>query len=175
MGRDAIAEEILPSDIGGEDVSALKFFIFGFKGLHAVALALADGIGKADDSFFSVRNALTNAGRGEEEFEHGDLTVVVFLGEEPLGNDSTEAAGEPGARSGLLHGREEAQEARDGARSVWRVDSGEDQVPTIGGFEGEVERVTVWNFAEQDDVGRMAKCCAQGERKGGNVAVQLAL
>ena len=65
--------------------------------------------------------------------------------------------------------------ARDGGGHVGRVQRGEDEVAGLCGGDGDAHGFGVAHFADDDDVGRLAECGAQGGGKIGRVGADLDL
>lgn len=110
-----------------------------------------------------------------EDFGGHDAAGGVGSGEETLGDDAEESAGELGDDLGLLLGREDVDDAVEGSGGAAGVEGGDDEVAGFCGGEGGGDAVLVAHFGDDEDVDVLAEGGAESGGEGVGVGADLAL
>src|SRR5216684_4633544 len=182
-GADALGAELEFVGVGGARQSFVEGDeLFGIEieerlieGLHTV-LAGAGGDGVMDEaSFVRINDAITNVRSGDHDFAGGDAAFVVGAPDQALGDDGFQRGGKLQANLFLLGRREDGDDALNGFRGVESVQGGENQVAGFGGEQRGGNGFEVAHFADENDVGILTQCGAQGSRKVGGVDFDFAL
>lgn len=121
-----------------------------------------------------VANVMARAVADEEEFRGGDAATGA-AGEERLREDGGEGHGEFLANGVLAVGGEGFGDASDGGGDVHGVKRGEDEMAGFGGGDGDAHGFGVAHFADDDDVGSLAKGGAESGGKVGGVGTDFDL
>ena len=87
-----------------------------------------------------------------QDLSDGDATDAVGAGDEPLGDDPLQRAGEHRPHLLVLARREEVEDPVDRLGRVEGVDRGQDEVSGLGRRERGADRDLVAHLADQDDV-----------------------
>ena len=98
-----------------------------------------------------------------------------ILRDEALADDVPQGIGEALADELLLVLGEEAEDAVDGLAGIDGVQGGVDDVAGLGGGEGDLHGLAVADFADEDDLGRLAQGGAQAGGELREIAAELAL
>ena len=104
-----------------------------------------------------------------------ELERTVDAGEEILGHDPDELAGEEHEGGFARAVGEEVAQALDGFNNAGAVESGEDEVARFGGSEGELGGFFVPDFADHDDVGVLPKGGTEGSGEAVGIGVEFPL
>ena len=144
------------------------------EGAPAERLAGLDDFVKAFAFAFAQADGFLGAQVGAHDFEQG-VAAAADLGDQPLADDPAQRIGQPGADLLLLLGFEHAEDAVDGLAGVDRVQRAQHQVAGLRGAQGDLDRLAVAHFADENDFGRLAQGGAQAVGEAVEISAQFAL
>ena len=88
-----------------------------------------------------------------------------ILGHQPLADDPAQGIGQTGANLLLFFRLKHTQNTIDRLAGIDRVQGAQHQVAGFRGAQGDLHRVAVAHFADQNDLGRLAQGGAQAVGK----------
>ena len=129
-------------------------------GDHAV---LAAGLNLGQQLMdFVFADVVANGGGADEDFAAEDAAFFSGAGEELLGDNALERAGEHEADFVLSAFGERADHSVEDIDGAGCVERGEDEVTGLGGHQGGVDGFGVAHFTDTDDVGVLPEDVAEG-------------
>ena len=146
----------------------------GVEGGHAVGRALFHDIGETEAADLAGGDAFPGPEGGGQHFDRGHPAAADF-GQEALGQDVAQAAGQPGPGQGLVLGTEKGEQAFHGRGAIGGMGRGQDEVAGLGGGERRFDGLPIPDFAHEDDVGGLAQGGAQSFGEAREIRAEFAL
>ena len=130
------------------------------EGAPAERLAGLDDFVKALAFAFAQADGFLGAQVRAHDFQQREASAAD-LGHQPLADDPAQRVGQPGANLLLLLGLEHAEDAVDGLAGIDRVQRAQHQMAGFRRAQGDLHRLAVAHFADENDLGRLAQRGAQ--------------